>query len=129
MIVVDTCAIVWDALDATKLTPKAKKAIDRHASELIICDISIWEIAMLIRRKRLVVDFSASGFISLLLQSRNFHIQDITPEIAEMSVNFGSQISNDAADKMIAATSVLRNAPVVTADRNLRDAPMVETIW
>ena len=84
---------------------------------------------VLMRRKRLVVDFAASGFISLLLQSRNFHIQGISPEIAEMSVNFGSQISNDPADRLIAATSVLRNAPVVTADRNLRDAPMVETIW
>ena len=49
--------------------------------------------------------------------------------IAELSVNFGSQISSDPADRLIAATSVLRNAPVVTADRNLRDAPMVETIW
>ena len=129
MIVLDTCAVIWDALDATKLSPKAKKAIERHASELIICDISIWEIAMLIKRKRLVVDMAISGFISLLLQSRNFHVQDITPEIAEMSVNFGSQINNDPADRLIAATSILRNAPVITADRNIRAASMVETIW
>ena len=129
MIVLDTCAIIWDALDATKLTPKAKKAIERHAGELIICDISIWEIAMLIKRKRLVVDMATSGFISLLLQSRNFHVQDMTPEIAEMSVNFGSQINNDPADRLIAATSILRNAPIITADRNLRAVSMVETIW
>ena len=129
MIVLDTCAIVWDALDATKLTPKAKKAIERHAGELIICDISIWEIAILIKRKRLVVDMATSGFISLLLQSRNFHVQDITPEIAEMSVNFGSQINNDPADRLIAATSILRNAPIITTDQNIRDASMVETIW
>jgi len=129
MIVLDTCAIVWDALDATKLTPKAKKAIERHAGELIICDISIWEIAMLIKRKRLVVDMATSGFISLLLQSRNFQVQDITPEIAEMSVNFGSQINNDPADRLIAATSIIRNAPIITADQNIRAASMVETIW
>jgi len=129
MIVLDTCAIVWDALDESQLTPKAKNAIECHESELVICDISIWEIAMLIKRKRLVVDFPASGFISLLLQSRNFDIQDITPEIAELSVNFGSQINNDPADRLIAATSVLRNAPIITADQNLRDATVVETIW
>ena len=129
MIVLDTCAIIWGALDSTKLTPKAKKAIERHAGEMIICDISIWEIAMLIKRNRLVVDMATSGFISLLLQSRNFHVQDITPEIAEMSVNFGSQINNDPADRLIAATSILRNAPIITADQNIRDASMVETIW
>ena len=129
MIVLDTCAIIWDALDASQLTSKAKNAIERHESDLLICDISIWEIAMLIKRKRLVVDLSASGFISLLLQARNFHIQAITPEIAELSVNLGAQLNYDPADSLIAATSILGNAPIVTADRNLRGAAVVETIW
>lgn len=129
MIVLDTCAIIWDALDASKLTPKAEKAIEQNAGELVICDISIWEIAMLIKRKRLVIDFDTSGFINLLLQSRNFRIQEITPEIAELSVNFISEVNNDPADRLIAATSILRSAPIVTADQNLREATVIETIW
>lgn len=129
MILLDTCAIIWDALETSKLTQKAKKAIKNSESELIICDISIWEISMLIKRKRLVFDDTASGFINLLLQSRNFHIQEITPEIAELSVNFGSEINHDPADRLIAATSILRNAPIITADQNLRNATILETIW
>ena len=129
MILLDTCAIIWDALDAGKLSPDAKNSIELNHSELIICDISIWEIAMLIKRKRLVLDATASGFINLLLQSRNYFIQEITPDIAELSVNFGSEINNDPADRLIAATSILGNAPIVTADQNLRNATMVETIW
>ena len=129
MIVLDTCAVIWDALDATQLTKKARNAIERYENELIVCDISIWEIAMLIRKKRLVVDYDTSGFINLLLQARNFHIQEITPEIAELSVNFGAEINNDPADRLIAATSILRNAPIISADQNLRQATMVETIW
>ena len=129
MIVLDTCAIIWDALDASKLTAKAEKAIAQNAGELVICDISIWEIAMLIKRKRLVIDLDTSGFINLLLQSRNFRIQEITPEIAELSVNFTSEVNNDPADRLIAATSILRSAPIVTADQNLRKATVIETIW
>ena len=129
MILLDTCTIIWDALDTKRLSPEAKNAIDRNERELIICDISIWEIAMLIKRKRLVVDATASGFINLLLQSRNYLVQEITPEIAQLSVNFGSEINNDPADRLIAATSVLRNAPIVTADQNLRDATTVKTVW
>jgi PIN domain nuclease of toxin-antitoxin system len=129
MIVLDTCAIIWDALDPSRLTPKAEKAIAQNADELVICDISIWEIAMLIKRKRLVIDLDTSGFINLLLQSRNFRIQEITPEIAELSVNFSSEVNNDPADRLIAATSILRSAPIVTADRNLRKATVIETIW
>ena len=129
MILLDTCAIIWDALDTGKLSSEAKNAIDLNEKELIICDISIWEISMLIKRKRLVVDDTASGFINLLLQSRNYLVQEITPEIAELSVNFGSEINSDPADRLIAATSILRSVPIVTADQNLRTATMVETIW
>ena len=129
MIVLDTCVIIWDALDASKLTAKAEKAIEQNAGELVICDISIWEIAMLIKRKRLVIDLDTSGFINLLLQSRNFRIQEITPEIAELSVNFTSEVNNDPADRLIAATSILLSAPIVTADQNLRKATVIETIW
>ncbi len=129
MILLDTCSIIWDALDASELSPDARNTIELNERSLIICDISIWEIAMLIKRKRLVLDATASGFINLLLQSRNYFIQEITPEIAELAVNFGSEINNDPADRLIAATSILGNAPVVTADENLRDAMVVETIW
>ena len=129
MIVLDTCAIIWDALETSKLSPLATKAIKHARNELIICDISFWEISMLIKRKRLEVDETASGFITLLLQSRNFHIQEITPEIAELSVNLGPEINNDPADRIIAATSILMNAPVITADQNLREATLLKTIW
>ncbi len=129
MILLDTCAIIWNALEPGKLTPKAKKVIKQVADELIICDISIWEISMLIKRKRLIVDDTASGFINLIIQSQNYQIQQITPEIAELSVNFGAEINKDPADRLIAATSILNNTPIITADKNFRNATIVETIW
>jgi PIN domain nuclease of toxin-antitoxin system len=129
MILLDTCAIIWDALDRDQLSADAKNAITLNDRELMICDISLWEIAMLIKKKRLVVDGTTSGFINLLLQSRNYLVQEITPEIAELSVNFGVELNNDPADRLIAATSVLGNVPVVTADNNLRAASVLETIW
>ena len=129
MILLDTCAIIWDALAPDKFSDDANRAIKLKEQELMICDISIWEISMLIKKKRLVVDNTASGFINLLLQSRNYLVQDITPEIADLSVNLGSEINQDPADRLIAATSILNNAPVVTADENLRRATVLETIW
>ena len=129
MILLDTCAIIWDALDSSKLSSLAKKQIKQNEGHLLICDISIWEISKLIKKKRLVVDATASSFINLLLQSRNYLVQEITPEIADLSVNFGPEMNNDPADRLIAATSILANAPVVTADENLRGATMLDTIW
>ncbi len=129
MILLDTCTLIWDAIEPNKLSPKAKKAIEYSENELMICDISIWEISMLIKKNRLTIDDTSSGFINLLLQARNFQIQQITPEIAELSVNFGLEINNDPADRLIAATSILKNIPIITADQNLIDATILETIW
>ena len=64
MILLDTCAIIWDALDPNRLSQKAKKAINGADKQnaLIIADISIWEISMLLR-KRLEIDSSPARFI------------------------------------------------------------------
>lgn len=131
MILLDTCAIVWDALDQAQLTAKALKAIDKadQHNALIISDISIWEIAMLIRKGRIEIDTNAANFVNLILQSRNVSVVSISPEIAELSTHFGVEISNDPADRLIAATSIIHNAQIVTADKTLRDSEMIDTLW
>jgi hypothetical protein len=131
MIVADTCAIIWDALDPSKLSAKAKKALNKadDNNELLICDISIWEIAMLVKKKRIEINQTSANFLRLILHSRNYTVVQITPEIAELSVNISDQINSDPADRLIVATSILKQATLVTADRNLRDAKTVKTIW
>lgn len=131
MIIMDTCSIIWDALEPEKLTANAKKSIKlaNEKKQLTICDISIWEISMLIKRKRLNVDETPSNFINLAIKSRNYKIQSITPAIAELSVNLDSTINSDPADRLIVATSIIFNSPIITADNNLRAASIVETIW
>lgn len=84
---------------------------------------------MLAKRKRITIDASPSEFINAYLQYRNVQVKHITPEIAELSVSLGSEINNDPADRLIAATSILTQTPVVTADQNLRAAEILETIW
>ena len=131
MILMDTCAIIWDALEPDKLSSKALKAINKadESNALIISDISIWELSMLIKKKRLEVDTTAANFVNLFLQSRSISVQAISPEIAELSVSFGADINNDPADRIIAATSIILNAQLVTADQNLIDSQMINTIW
>ena len=131
MILMDTCAIIWDALEPTELSKSAMAAIDKadEHNALIISDISIWEISMLIKKQRLEVNTTPANFVNLFLQSRNVSVQSISPEIAELSVSFSAEINNDPADRIIAATSIIRNAQLVTADQNLRDGEMLDTIW
>lgn len=131
MIVLDTCAIIWDALDADRLTITASKAIQaaEKNNELMISDISIWEISMLISRKRLEIEDTASAFINFYLQYRSIFVQPISPEIAELSVSFGQEINNDSADRIISATTIIKGARLITADKNLINSERIATIW
>ena len=131
MIVLDTCAIIWDALNADRLTTKAKQTMRAAEAdrELMISDISIWEIAILVARKRLEIEETVSSFINLYLQYRTITVQPISSEIAELSVSFGREINSDPADRIIAATTILTGAKLVTADDNLIHSAIIPTVW
>jgi len=65
MMVLDTHVIIWDALKPEMLSQKAKRAI-RAANDgdgIVFCQISLWEIAMLMRKGRLRVDVEFREFI------------------------------------------------------------------
>jgi PIN domain nuclease of toxin-antitoxin system len=131
MIVLDTCAIIWDALQQDKLTKRALQAINKadHENCLIVSDISFWEIAMLVKKGRLKLDTTTSSFIALYLQFRNITVAAISPEIAEVSVGFSDGIKQDPADRIIVATSLVHRACLVTADSNLLAGTTIETCW
>jgi PIN domain nuclease of toxin-antitoxin system len=131
VILLDTCAIIWDALSPESLSRNAKEAIEKadQQNALIISDISLWEVAMLIQKERLRTSAPASHLLNLFLASRSIAVRAINPDIAELSVNFGPDMNKDPADRIIAATAIVNNAKLVTADQNLIANPMLDTVW
>ena len=131
MIMLDTHIIIWDALQPQKLSPKARKMIDQanEMGKIFIADISLWEIAMLMAKKRLVIDATYAEFISLIRAANHYVFERITPEITDLSVSLNSGINLDPADRLICATSIVRGTPLVTSDSNLRASKLVKTIW
>lgn len=129
-ILVDTHIILWDNLDAGRLTGKARKAIDKAESnfQLFICEISLWEIAVLMRKNRLVIDMPYLEFIDNILHAKKYTLQGINPQIAYMAsvMELGSK---DPADRLIAATSITLGVPLVTADQYLQHTNLFKSIW
>lgn len=131
MIVVDTHIIIWDALKPSQLSKKAKQTIKlaNETDGILFCEISLWEISMLISKSKLTIDSSFQEFIRLVTASNNYHFQGITPEIAEKSTSLPDEINKDPADRIIAATSIIKKAPLITADKNLLKTKCIETVW
>ena len=95
MIILDTCTFIWDALSHPKLTKKAKEQIflAEQMEQLMICDITLWEVAMLVKKKLLTIATTAKKFSQLALLARNIKVLPITTEIAELSVSFDHAIN------------------------------------
>lgn len=94
MIILDTCAIIWDATQSDDLSDMAKQQIDLadKQGKLWICDISYWEVAMLIAKKRLDFGISFTEFFMLYHQKRQLNVHKITHDVAQQSVSFDSRL-------------------------------------
>jgi PIN domain nuclease of toxin-antitoxin system len=131
VILLDTHVIIWDALAPDRLSERARQAIvQANASDgMLVCDISLWEIAMLIHKGRVQVDIDCQSFLSLVLEANRTVVQPITPQIATLAVELPDRINQDPADRLIVATALAGNVPLVTADRNLLTSPSIVAIW
>lgn len=129
-IVIDTHVLIWDQLDPGKISAKARRQIQKADEEgsIIISEISLWEIASLMRKGRLVMEVSYLDFIKDLLLSRSYALQGIQPEIADLT-NRIQLATKDPADHIIAATAIYVKAPLITADLHLRQSKDVLTYW
>lgn len=132
MIVLDTHVLVWwvDG-DSKKLSRKARQAIEQRSkrNELLVASISVFEITTLERRGRLRFNISAAEWLARVRRLPEFHIEPLSDDIAERAGQFGDAFPGDPADRMIAATALLRGVPLVTHDERLRSVEYLKTIW
>jgi PIN domain nuclease of toxin-antitoxin system len=130
MIVLDTCALVYDALTPERLSAAAREALERGEEEgtLACADISLWEVAMLVSKGRLDPGTDSATFCQLALDTRDIRVLPITPDIAMESTRIDLP-HGDPADRLIAATASAHNAVLVTCDERLRTGTAVQTLW
>jgi PIN domain nuclease of toxin-antitoxin system len=118
VIVLDTHAAVWMAMDDPELGARSRALLARGAAAgaLAVSAVSLWELGMLIAKGRLKVSVSAWDLRSLLLRSGVREVP-LDGEIALRSAEL--DLHGDPADRFIAATAIANEAALMTADRQL----------
>lgn len=131
MILLDTHVLVWWASDKKKLSRKSTKSIidaQKHKS-LAVSAISIWELAMLLTKGKLVVTMAPEEWLRQIEATDGLQVISVDAAIARNSVLLPGTLHHDPADRIIIATARAIGIPLVTADKKIRDYPHVETIW
>lgn len=131
MIVLDTHALLWWVEGDRKLSSRARRRIgsEREAGEVIVSSITAWEIALLIAKKRLGLAVDLDLWLAKVARIHGLRFAPVDNAIAVAAVNLPGPIHRDPADRIIVATARHYEAPLVTADRQLRAYPHLETIW
>jgi PIN domain nuclease of toxin-antitoxin system len=128
MILLDTHILIWLASDRSRLSESAKTCLEENAGSLAVSVVSTWEIAILVKKKRLELPLPAAEFLDRALT--HYRILEIPLEREAILEAVGlPEIHQDPFDRILCAESRLRKAPVVTKDQVIPRYPGVEIRW
>ena len=128
----DTHVLLFWADRPDRLTLSAQKSLTtgKDTGQLACAAISLWEIAVLFRKNRLILpsQHTSVSYMEDIVMSLGLQILPLTPAIAGLAES-GIVIHGDPGDRLIAATAIAYQAPLVTADEKLHAVPRLRCIW
>lgn len=123
MVVLDTHVWIWLVGGDRTLSAEARAAIEEAAAagQVLVPAISVWEVALLEARGRIVLAKPCARWVSDALAAPGLALAPLTPEVTIESVRLPEPFHDDPADRMIVATARLADAALVTRDARLLD--------
>ncbi len=120
-ILLDTNVLLWSLLQPDELPESIIQIIATAQDKglLLICSISLWEIAMLQFKKRINIYEPVKDFLDSIVDINGLNIRDISSEIAAESVMLIDDFHGDPADRIIVATTKCYNATLFTRDHKI----------
>ena len=129
MIVLDTHALLWWALDPERLSTTATtlvREMERHGG--YASSISIWELGIKVKRGKLVLPLSVEELARRIERGAVLELLPVDTATWLRALDLPWE-HRDPADRIIVATALAKQVPVLTKDEVMHAFPGVPTVW
>ncbi len=126
-LLLDTHIWIWSLIEPVQLTGDVRAALESDENELWLSPISTWETLLLMERGRISVAGEPQALVSQMLNAGPFREAPLTHAVAQESRRLSLEHS-DPADRLVAATAVVYDLTLVTADARLVDGSGYRTL-
>jgi|SRR5208283_1312985 PIN domain nuclease of toxin-antitoxin system len=117
-LLLDTHIWVWSIGQPARLSKRVAKALENPDNELWVSPISTWEVLLLYRKGRVVLEPDAETWFAAAHSRGPFKEAPVTHDVA-METEKVVVPHRDPADRFLAATAKVYGLTLVTADDNL----------
>ena len=128
-LLLDACCIIWSISKPEVISQTAKALLTADDSEIHVSVISVAEIACAVERGRIIIDRHWKKWFRHYIDLNDWQVDSIDLDIMEEAYSLPESFHADPADRIITATSRLKNYSLLTADRKILSYPHVNAIW
>lgn len=130
-VVTDTHAAIWYLLEPERLSPQAVAALDGATGAgdpVYMASISLVEVIYLVEKGRLPQVALVRLYRTLTQPDSALVIVPLDLAVAQMIQHIPRTVVPDMPDRIIAATALYLNLPLISRDRKIQVAE-ITTIW
>ena len=126
----DTHILIWWLNDVSRLSPEQREVIESAGADspLLVSDISLWEVATLYDLGRIRLTVPLREWLDKAVAPPLVRRQGISPAIATELAALPDYFHRDPADRILVATARVFGATLLTHDRRIVEANLVETL-
>ena len=126
----DTHVLIWWLNDRERLSPAQREVVESAGTQspLMVSDISLWEVATLHGLGRIRLTLPLREWLDKAVAPPLVRRHGISPAIAAELTALPDSFHRDPADRILVATARVLGATLLTNDRRIVDAALVDTL-
>lgn len=117
-LLLDTHIWIWSLLQPERMAPRVQTALQDPANEKWLSPISVWELVILVEKKRVSLNVSVDEWVAQAMAVAPVREATLTTEVA-LATNKTRLSHRDPADAFLVATAKVFDLTLVTADARL----------